>query len=1178
MMRRMMLATTVASVLLLPAVGGASDALGAGSAWWHVRSEERPSYLPPATEEEGHVIPGKGEIVVTITNMGNVSTSAPVKITDKLPAGLKAVSIKGEPIDGLVGNYAGFTGPLAGYSVPYKVLECEVGSPLECKIEGTYERLVQVGGGVVPRTVLPYEQLQIVIGVEVLPEAQVCAPHSAACGQNEVSVSGGGAPSVTVKRPVTVSEEQVPFGVETYEVAPEEEGGAPATQAGVHPYQVTGTVTLNETAATPGNTPTPVAHPVALAKDLVGLLPPGLIGNPQPFPPCKTSQFLTSVCPPKSIVGYAMITIDQGAGNDQPPTTVDTPIVVLEPAHGEAARFGFLVSAFPVYIDAHVRNGEDYGVTLSSSDINQFATFLSYQLTFWGVPGAASHDSVRGEGCIFDLHESTPEEFAAEGLLPCAPFEEHNPPPLLSMPTSCGAMHTSAEGDSWAEPLPEGHRVVQPETVPMPSIVGCNRLPFEPSIHVTPDGREGSTPTGMNVDVHIPQESVLDGSSLGEGTLRHITVALPEGVAIDPSGGDGLEACSEGLIGFGGEKEFENFRGVRMPAFTPRLPGSFESSEPFEPGLNFCSNAAKIGTVTIRTPLLPNPLEGSVYLATQEANPFGSLLAMYVVAEDPVSGVLVKLPGALHLSETGQVVATFEDNPPLPFEDAELHFFGGERAPLATPEKCGAYTTQAAFGPWAAEPAEEATETVHSSSTFEVTSGPHGTPCPGASLPFEPSLTAGTTSIQAAGFSPFTMTMSRTDGQQHLQAIKLKMPPGLSGILKGVELCGEPQADEGTCGPNSQIGETTVSVGVGGDPFSVKGGKVFLTGPYKGAPFGLSIVNSAKAGPFDLEHTQLKHPACDCLVVRAKIDVDPENAQLTITSDNEGPYKIPTILEGIPLQIQHVNVTINRPGFTFNPTNCEKLAITGTLSSTEGGSEALSVPFQATNCAVLAFRPKLEAFTSGKPSRVDGTSLTVKLSYPAGPYDANIARVKVELPRGLPSRLPTLQKACLSSVFDANPAACPAASVIGHATATTPELPVPLSGPAYFVSNGGEAFPSLIVVLQGYGVTVHLVGTTFISKAGVTSSTFKTLPDAPVGTFELTLPAGRYSALAALGNPCKQKLAMPTEFVGQNGALINTSTKIAVTGCPTHAKQTKHKKKGHGRKAGRSRDGRKQRG
>jgi hypothetical protein len=295
------------------------------------------------------------------------------------------------------------------------------------------------------------------------------------------------------------------------------------------------------------------------------------------------------------------------------------------------------------------------------------------------------------------------------------------------------------------------------------------------------------------------------------------------------------------------------------------------------------------------------------------------------------------------------------------------------------------------------------------------------------------------------------------------------------------------------------------------------------------------------------------------VIVRAKIEVDPHTAALTVTTG-----AIPHILDGIPLQIKHVNVTIDRSGFTFNPTNCNPMAITAGIGSTEGASSSVPVPFQVTNCASLKFAPKFAVSTSGKTSKAKGASLQVKLTYPqapAGTY-ANIARVKVDLPKQLPSQLKTLQKACTAAQFEANPAGCPAASKVGYAKAVTPLIPVPLEGPAIFVSHGNEAFPSLIVVLQGYGVTLDLVGSTFISKAGITSSTFKTVPDAPVGSFELTLPQGKFSALAANGNLCKSasKLKMPTEFLAQNGTKINESTKIAVTGCP----KAKKAKKKHG--------------
>jgi hypothetical protein len=880
--------------------------------------------------------------------------------------------------------------------------------------------------------------------------------------------------------------------------------------------------------------------------DLKFKWPPGLIGNPTPIAQCTTVQFSDFTghenendCPAQSVVGVATVTVNTTAALFDV-ATFAVPLFNLVPRVGEPARFGFTIpiAEASVYIDTSVRTGSDYGITVNVNNITQAAGFIASAVTVWGVPGDPRHDRQRGWGCLYESTKINVEH------APCESPNQGVPPPFLQMPTSCaGPLSTSVEVDSWEEQRPAGEQESFPGLA-MPSLDGCNRAPFSPSLVVTPDGTAASTPTGLNVDVHNPQEGSLNPEGLAEPDVKDITVALPEGIAIDPAGADGLQACPESLVGFTGFTELGP--GVQTAGFTNKLPGSNASQEPFRQGVNFCSDASKIGTVTIKTPLLPNALTGAVYLAAQDANPFGSLVAMYVIAEDPVSGVLVKLAGEVSLSETGQVIASFRNNPQLPFEDAELHFFGGDRAPLGSPSRCGRYTTTASFAPWTG------TEAAHPSSSFDVTSGPNGSPCPGAALPFNPSLTAGTTSIQAGGFSPFTMTMSREDGQQNLQAIQLKMPPGMSGTLATVKLCGEAQANAGTCGPDSLIGETIVSVGLGGTPFSVTGGKVYITGPYKAAPFGLSIVNPAKAGPYDLGQ----------VIVRAKIDVDPETAVLTITTDNEGPYKIPTIIDGIPLEIKHVNVLINRPGFTFNPTNCNPLAITGALHSTEGAAQNLSVPFQATNCAVLAFKPKLTASTSGKSSRANGASLRVKLSYPAGPYDANIARVKVELPKALPSRLTTLQKACTAAVFDANPANCPAASVIGHATATTPVLPVPLTGPAIFVSHGNEAFPSLNIILQGYGVTVHLVGSTFISKTGITSSTFKTVPDVPVGTFELTLPQGPYSALTANKNLCKAKLKMPTEFLGQNGALIKTTTKIQATGCPK-AKKTAPRRKAH---------------
>jgi hypothetical protein len=314
-------------------------------------------------------------------------------------------------------------------------------------------------------------------------------------------------------------------------------------------------------------------------------------------------------------------------------------------------------------------------------------------------------------------------------------------------------------------------------------------------------------------------------------------------------------------------------------------------------------------------------------------------------------------------------------------------------------------------------------------------------------------------------------------------------------------------------------------------------------------------VTSATVGPFDL----------GTVVLRFGLNIDPNTAQVSVSPTSSEP--IPTILHGIVTHVRDIRVYVDRAGFILNPTSCNPLQISSTLNGDVGGSATVSSPFQAANCTNLAFKPSFKVSTAGKTSRQNGASLTVKLTYPTGALgkDANIRSVKVNLPKQLPSRLTTLQEACTDSVFNANPAACPAASRVGQARAVTPILPVPLTGPAYFVSHGGAKFPELIVVLQGYGVTIDLHGETFISKAGITSSTFRTVPDQPVTSFELTLPQGPNSALAAPSNLCKATLKMPTTFTAQNGMVIKQTTPISVTGCARHKKvhkASKHRKGG----------------
>ncbi len=906
-------------------------------------------------------------------------------------------------------------------------------------------------------------------------------------------------PALVLAMLVFVPSAMAAFGLQSFEVSATNRDGSPDVQAGSHPYELTTSFVGSKLKENGSG----VLVKEGSLKDVRVELPPGFVGNPEATPKCTYQEFTqnegSASCPDDTAVGVENTYVLTPASEV---LSFSSPVYNIEPSPGIPAELGFKAKTIvPILLDVSIRTGGDYGLTVTVPNITEAADIYGNRVTIWGTPAEASHDSLRGK-CLAQAeregvrttYESTGEECPVS--VPVRPF--------LTNPTSCGVSRTAGIGvDAWEEPGNFTSGVSS-----LPPLLGCERLDFSPSIEAQPDGTAGSTPTGLNVHLHIPQESTVNPAGLAEADVKDTKVTLPAGVQLSPSAADGLMACSQAQIGLDNA------------------------------GKPSCPEASKVATVSIKTPLLPDPLEGEVYLAAPQnftgplENPFGSLVALYLVAEDPTAGVLVKLAGqTLPDPVTGQLVTTFEDTPQLPFSDLELHFFGTDRAPLSTPALCGAYTTQTSIAPWSGTPP------VAPSSTFQITSGPAGAPCSDPA-PFAPGFNAETTNIQAGAFTPFTLTMTRPDGDQTLGRISMQMPPGLLGTLSSVKLCPEAQANAGTCGEESLIGHTVVSAGLGNDPYTVTGGKVYITTAYGGGQYGLSIVNPAQAGPFVLDEGRP-------VVVRASISVDPHTAALTVVS---GP--LPTILDGVPLQIQHVNVTIERPGgFTFNPTSCNPMAITGTLASSEGASAAVSTPFQVTNCARLGFAPKFAVSTSGKTSKADGASLAVKLTYPTGPNYANIKSVKVDLPKQLPSRLTTLQKACTAAQFEANPAGCPAASIVGHARAITPVLPVALEGPAYFVSHGGEAFPSLIVVLQGYGTTVDLVGTTFISKASITSSTFKTVPDVPVGTFELTLPEGKFSALAANGNLCKSKLAMPTAFLAQNGAEIHESTPIGITGC-----------------------------
>jgi hypothetical protein len=872
-------------------------------------------------------------------------------------------------------------------------------------------------------------------------------------------------------------------------------------------------------------------------------LPVGFIGNNTAVPTCSQAQLLLQwpvdaakgenisatlpACPPASQIGT--ITFDaKGSATRPAPDEVTIPIYNMEvTSFGITASLGFKSAVLTQILSIGVRP-KDSGITVTTPNIPKLGEPRNVTVTVWGVPASHEHDAERGRICgVFGEHPPVcHEEYGGPKAanIPAKPF--------LSNPTSCGPFTATMEAYSWEEP--ENVSKASSEVGP---IGGCDRVPFEPSIEAQPTTRFAESPSGLDVSLVVPQ-SWENPFSISTANLKDVKLALPEGITINPSAGSGLGACTP--------QQYEAETSASLPG-------------------EGCPPESKIGSIEIETPLLAEKILGAVYVAKPFDNPFGtpehpggSLLALYIVAKVPDRGIIVKVAGRIEPNPvTGQLVTTFLNNPQVAFNRFTLKFRPGATAPLVSPPACGTYTAQADLTPWSAP-----LTPVHATSSFQVENGIGGGPCPSGGIPpFKPGIVAGTLNNSAGAYSPMDIRITRNDGEQEITRFTSILPPGLTANLTGIPFCPDANIEaakhvsgaqveaEPACPASSEIGHSLVGAGVG-SVLAWTPGRVYMAGPYNGAPFSIVAITSAKVGPFDL----------GTVVVREALVINPETAVVTVDAKASDP--IPHIIDGIVIHVRDIRVYIDRPQFMINPTNCDPLSFAATVTGA-GANPAnpadqapvtINTPFQLANCQNLGFKPVFKVSTSGKTSRSKGASLSVKLSYPKAPQgtQANIAKVKVDLPKQLPSRLTTLQKACPDSVFNANPAACPAASVVGHATAITPILPVSVTGPAYFVSHGGAKFPELIIVLQGYGVTLDLHGETFISKAGITSSTFRTVPDDPIGSFALTLPQGKYSALAANGNLCNSKLAMPTAFTAQNGMTVHRSTPISVTGCAKH--------------------------
>jgi hypothetical protein len=639
---------------------------------------------------------------------------------------------------------------------------------------------------------------------------------------------------------------------------------------------------------------------------------------------------------------------------------------------------------------------------------------------------------------------------------------------------------------------------------------GCNgalpfaTVPFAPEFALTPEKTQSDQPDGATTSLALPHDPSPTG--IDSSQLKTASVTLPEGMTLNPSAANGLAACTSAQ--------------ARIHSSTFGVA---------------CPEASKIGTVALNVPDLPaGSLTGNIYLGGPLTGPengpiTGPPYTMYVNAESKRYGVDVRLKGSVTPNETtGRLTATFTENPEQPFTNIALHFNGGATAPIANPLACGTAKTETSLTPFTGTAAQSPF------SQFTVDGNNAGGACP-SPLPFALTQSTQNASNAAGANTSYTLNLARSDGQQYLSRVKTVLPAGLVGLIPSVPLCGEAEANAGTCPVGSQIGTVAVSAGSGPSPYPFFG-PVFLTGPYAGAPYGMSIVVPAAAGPFNL----------GLVVTRATINVDPSTARISVTSN------IPTIVKGVPLRLRGISIAITRSGFLRNPTNCAALATESTLSgfTTLGvagsATQSLSNPFQVANCSALPFKPSFGAAAGAKTSKANGASLETTIKVPSG--QANVKSVLVQLPKQLPSRLTTLQKACPEATFAANPYNCPSGSFVGGVRANTPVLPAKLKGPAILVSHGGQAFPDLDLLLEGNGVRVILVGNTNI-KGGITTTNFAATPDVPVSSLTLNLPIGAHSALTANGNLCANKLVMPTTITGQNGTPFKQNTAIKVTNC-----------------------------
>jgi hypothetical protein len=1054
---------------------------GAAGPDWHLTLTPDANYFLPGPSD------GQANYTIQAEYLGEAPTDngEQIVVEDLMPAGLTA-----EAVQFYVPAFGtGFD--ISGFGL------CP--SNTECVYPGPF------GGFLQPLTEGQRLIMQVKVGVPSGFEGSI---------EDVAKISGGGtqAAEATARNEVAADP---PPGIHSLTAPVTDSSGNAYTQAGGHPYELTtefnfSTKTLPQTGGWGESGITPVQDP----KTISGELPPGMLGNPQGVPHCALADFFDHKCPISTVIGTVGI---RAFGWSQGAFRVQTALWNLQPVGEYPGEIGFIFG-FPFLLTAGVRDGSDYGVSVVNAGVPEVG-LQRVRLTTWGVPADPAHDNLRGKTCSGgtteknDSFQKEREECENEqgfGEFNGGPAEVP-PTPFLTMPTECSG-----------NPLVFGGRVEWWETLSVstaettePPVDGCNALSFAPSIEARPTTNLADAPSGLEFNLHVPQNEDPEGVSTPE--VKEAVVRLPKGLSLNPASAQALTGCTESQAALHAEES------------------------------QHCPDASKLGTAEVETPLLHEPLKGSLFLATPHKNPSGELLAGYLVVEG--QGVRVKLPGSFHADrETGQITASFPQNPQLPFENLKLRLLEGARASLRTPAVCGAYETAASLTPFSAP---ESGLPAEPGATFETTAAENGGTCPKAAgeEPSAPRFLSGTETPQAGVYSPFTLRLARDDGSQELTKIETILPPGLVAKLAGVGECsdaalaaaaqktGTAEKAQPSCPASTEVGVVDVGSGAGPTPLYVTG-HAYLSGPYKGAPISLAIITPAVAGPFDL----------GTVAVRTALYVNPETTQIHAVSDS-----IPTILEGIPLDLRSVTLKMARPNFTLNPTSCEESAFTGSALSVLNVSAPLNQRFQVGGCPALAFKPKLALSLKGATKRTGHPAFKATLTMPSG--GANIASAQVTLPRSELLDQGHIRTICTRVQFNANQ--CPAASIYGKARAITPLLDQPLEGPVYLRSSSHE-LPDLVAALNGQ-IDVVLDGHIDSVKGGI-RNTFEAVPDAPVSKFVLEMQGGKKGLLQNSTNICKSRQRATVKFTGQNGKSQETSPLLRVR-CPKHHK--KHKRNHH---------------